>query len=389
MVKTRVLILICCCIAFAGCGLLSRTEQAKPDVLQVATGRLGDDVSLVQAGDYLVAVYSDWETTGLYAVQIPVSDRLPSVPPAPTMIDRIDLAPPLSSSFGDHAAAAQGDAVTILYLAHSAEDKMVLKVATGGPGAEAWAVDAVEPPGNPLAVIPASRDRLDLFWAAGLLLHLSYPGAGQADPLFSPLTSARRASPFGQADRNGMTVFDSISHALLVFRWNGYAYDRVKIDGAGPVQSSLLLADGRIAVLSWEADTHRLELLIVGRYNSLEQRTLVTMCEGTNAVALLPAAGSGAGDASAGGQAGRIGSRGDGLLFLYDDARPVGGGKLLHALSLLSPGPGLGPSARRYHRLILQSGTEPITGFSALEVADALYVLVHQDGLKLLRLKLP
>ena len=28
-------------------------------------------------------------------------------------------------------------------------------------------------------------------------------------------------------------------------------------------------------------------------------------------------------------------------------------------------------------------------GFSAVETADSLYVLVHQDGLKLLKLRLP
>ncbi len=390
MVKTRVLILIGCLVTLFGCGFLRRSEQAKPEVLQIAKGRLGSDVSLVRAGDDLVAVYSAWETTGLYAVEIPVSDHLPAVPPSSMMIDRIDLAPPLSSSFGDHMMAAQGDTVTILYLAHAADDKTLLKVATHGPGADAWLVDALEPPGNPVAVIPASRDHVELFWAAGPLLHVSYPGPGQPDSLFAPFTPARKASTFGLADQSGMTVYDSISRALLVFRWNGYAWNQTKIDGAGPVNSSLLLADGRLAILSWDPGTRRLELFVAaGDASSSPSRTLVTMCEGTNAVALLPPAASSAQGLAPGQEAGGTAPRGDGLLFLYDDARPVGGGKLLHTLSLLSPGSGWGPAARRYHRLILTSGNEPITGFSAVEVADALYVLVQQDGLKLLRLKLP
>ena len=383
MVKTRVLILVGFLVMLAGCGFMSRTERANPDVLQISAGKLGEGVSLVQAGGTLVAVYSDWDTTGLYEVEIPESDHLPSVSPSPRLIDRIDMTPPLSASFGEHTAIARGNTVTVLYLARAAEDKMILKIASHDPGAQAWILDAIEPPGTPLALLPAEGDRLDLFWAAGSLLHMSYPQSAQPDTLLDPFAPGDRAGAFAAVAGRGITVYDSLSHALLAFRWNGYAFQQAKINGAGPINSSLLLEDGRLAVLSWDPATRRLELREMRPDEAAVAPTLVTMSEGTTAVSLLPLASNAAPGAGAAGE------RGDRLLFLYDDARRLGGGKSLHELSLLAPGSGWGPAGRMYRRIILLSGTEPIMGFSAVETADSLYVLVHQDGLKLLKLRLP
>ena len=380
MVKTRVLILVGFLVMLAGCGFMSRTERASPEVLQISAGKLGEEVSLVQAGATLVAVYSDWDTTGLYEVEIPESDHLPSVSPSPKLIDRIDMTPPLSASFGEHTAIARGNTVTVLYLARVAEDKMILKIASHDPGAQAWMLDAVEPPGTPLALLPAEGDRLDLFWAAGSLLHMSYPRSAQPDTLLDPFAPGGRAGAFAAADRRGITVYDSLSHALLAFRWNGYAFEQAAISGAGPINSSLLLDDGRLAVLSWDPATRRLELRETRQDEAAAKLTLVTMSEGTSAVSLLPLASNAPRGA---------GAAGERLLFLYDDARRLGGGASLHELSLLAPGSGWGPAGRMYRRIILLSGTEPIAGFSAVETGDSLYVLVHQDGLKLLKLRLP
>jgi hypothetical protein len=397
MVKTRVLFLAAFLILISGCGVFVRSEKAHPQVLQVARGRLGGEVSLARAADSLVAVYSDWETTGLYEVEIPVADQLPSAPPPAQMIDRIDIGPPLAASFGEHALISSGDTVTVLYLARAAEDKLILKLASHAMDASGWTLDVVEPPGDPVAVLPAGQGRLDLFWAAGSLLHMSYPGSGPVDSLVDPFTPAGRAGEFlagsnrdeggGESSATrGVTVYDSISHALVMLRWNGFAFETTRLDGAGPVNSSLMLADGRVAVLSWNPSTRRLEMLVKGQDASQASRTLVTLSAGTSEVALLP---SPARAQSSGGSLQRsTDSRVDRLLFLYDDVKRVGG-RLVHELSLLTPGAGLGLGARKYRRVVLLSGMDPIDSFSAIEVGETLYVLVRQDGVKLLQWKLP
>ncbi|HUI72729.1 MAG TPA: hypothetical protein VL354_19560 [Spirochaetia bacterium] len=397
MVKTRFLFLVGCVFLFAGCGLLGRSERANPEVLQIAHGRLGNEASLVQSGDSLVAVYSDWETTGLYDVVLPISDRLPTVAPAPTMIDKIDMALPLSSSFGEHVAAVCGNTTTVMYLVRASEDKMILKVATRDAGEPAWTVDALERPGDPVAILPVGPDRMELFWAAGSLLHVTYPGAGQAESLMEPFVLEERGATFGAspgadssaffADRQtlqGVSAYNSALHSLFLFRWNGSTYDPVKINGAGPVHSSLLLSDGSVAVLSWDPATRRLELVVQGPGESRLSQSLVTMSNGTSKVALLPQ-----GESSGHSTGSRPAATSDHLLFLYDEARLLGGGRVLYELCLLTPGSGWGPVARKYRKLILASGAEPIVDFSALETNGRLYVLVHQDGLKLLGLKLP
>ncbi|HTP57950.1 MAG TPA: hypothetical protein VMM82_03470, partial [Spirochaetia bacterium] len=256
MVKTRVLFLAACVILAGGCSVFVRSEKASPDVLQIAKGRLGSEVSLTQAGGSLVAVYSDRETTGLYEVEIPIGDRLPRQPPAAKMIDRIDVGPPLAGFFGRHAVGSNGSTVTVFYLARTAEDKMILKIASHAVGAQEWTVDAVEPPGVPLAVLAGPQGHVDLFWSAGSLLHVTYPGAGPIDTLVSPFVPGGRAGAFTSA-RNGLeaagsdilqgvTAFDSTSGELFLLGWNGSTYDAMKVDGAGPVQSSLAVADGRV-----------------------------------------------------------------------------------------------------------------------------------------------
>ncbi len=392
MVKTRVLVLMASLILISGCGVFVRSEKAYPQVLQIARGRLGAEVSLARAAGTLVAVYSDWETTGLYEMEIPVADQLPSAPPPARMIDRIDIGPPLAATFGDHALVTSANTVAVLYLARAAEDKLILKLASRSLDASGWTIDAVEPPGDPVAVLPSGQGHLDLFWAAGSLLHMSYPGGGPADSLVDPFSPAGRAGTFnasagedggtdgGSAPR-GVTVYDSISRALFVLRWNGSTFDAEKLDGAGPVNSSLLVSDGRVAVLSWDPSTRRLELLVKGKDASGESHTLVTVSAGTSEVALLPSPAGGSLQLPAD-------PRVDRLLFLYDDVKRIGGGRTLHELSLLTPGAGLG-LARKYRRVILLSGTDPIESFSALEVGETLYVLVRQDGVKLLQWKLP
>lgn len=380
MVKTKAILLLCCAVVFSSCSRGGPVAASRAQVLELAQGRLGRVVSLVQAGESLVGVFSNWETTSLYATQVPIGDRLPDAAPAPQIIDKIDVTPPFAPSFGEHAVLSRDETVSVLYLAREGEDKLVLKLAARAPSSPGWTLDVIEPPGNPVALVPAQGRSMDVIWSAGGLFDLSYPGTAAPLTLLSPFTPAARASVLRPAadEANavrGFTAYDAVSQTLSFFRWNGVGYDRVAIPGAGPVHSSLILDDGRLAMFSWDQQSKRLSLVVARPDGGIAERTVVSVSEATTAVALL---GSGP----------RGPSR-SGLVFLYDQARRIGGGRVVHELSLLTPGvPGI--TARgSYRRTVLLSGDEPISDFSAVAAEGALYVLVQEGSLKLLRLPFP
>ena len=91
--------------------------------------------------------------------------------PAPLLLDKVDAAPPLSPTFGEHAAAAAGGVFGVLYIDREREDKSVLKLAIGAPGAAEWRMDILEPFGRPVALLPSPDGRFGSLWAgqAGLL----------------------------------------------------------------------------------------------------------------------------------------------------------------------------------------------------------------------------
>lgn len=385
MVKTKSVLLLCCAVVLSSCAPSGPGSASHVQVLELAKGRLGRFVSLVTAGGSLVGIYSDWETTSLYAAQVPIGDRLPDAAPPSQIIDKIDVTPPLAPSFGEHAALSSADTVNVLYLAREGEDKLALKLASRGPTSPNWSLDVIEPPGNPIALVPAQGHAMDVIWAAGGLLDLAYPAPPAASPvtLLSPFTPDARASVLrlaadegdAQAGGRGFTAYDAVSRMLSFYRWNGSSYDRFEIAGAGAIHSSLVLDDGRLAVFSWDQQSKRLSLVVARPNGAIAERSVVSVSEATTAVALLGV--------------GPHGPSRSNLVFLYDQARRIGGGRVVHELSLLTPGvPGI--TARgSYRRTVLLSGNDPISDFSAVAANGALYVLVQQGSLKLLRLPLP
>jgi hypothetical protein len=312
------------------------------------------------SGDELYAVFSDAESTTLRLAEVPLGPHLPATPPAAAVIDRIDIAPPLSPSFGAHVLSVNGNVVSILYLARQGEEKSVLKLATKASGAESWTLDIVEPSGDPVALLPSDRGSLSLFWAAGSLLMRGYPDASPAATLVSRFQSLARASVFGPT---GFTAYDGASQSLLELTRSGGSYTPRVIAGAGAVQSSALLPDGRLAVLTWDAAARRLLLLEEPRKGDAMTRTTVTLCDETTTVALLPVR--------------------DGYLFLFDESRRGAVGGPQHVLSMISR------QGMRYRKTVLLAGAERIEGFSAARAADGLYVLALQGGVKLLRVPVP
>ena len=261
-----------------------------------------------------------------------------------------------------HVLSVSGSRASVLYLDREA-DGAVLKLATRDVTAARWNLDVVEPVGEPVAVIQGPTGPGAVFWAAGDLLSRD-TATGSPTVRFSPFTLSGRPSLLGSS---GFTAYDARSRALLQVRVPG---DVRTIAVPGATHSSILTSDGRLAVLSWDGQTRRLLLFEERGGSSSFDRSTVTLSEDTGTVVLLP---------------GRGPSR---YMFLFDEARRQGAGKVTHDLSLIAPAGMLGRSGQRYLKAILMSGPRPIPGFAAVETADALYVLAVQGNLRLLRVAL-
>jgi hypothetical protein len=123
-------------------------------------------------------------------------------------------------------------------------------------------------------------------------------------------------------------------------------------------------------VLSWDARARRLLLHQQGTRDGAFSTATVTVCDGTGTATLLP----GESDST--------------FLILFDEVRSLGAGRTISQVSLIAPGSVLGARGSRYRKAILASGDSRINGFAAVRAGDALYVLVSQGDVKLLRVPL-
>ena len=368
MVKTRLFLLgsLPLFLSFlAGCGAMTHGAASHPEVLEITAGIPGKYLSLAASDSTLFAVFPDKESTTLKTFQLPLGADLPSGAPVAAVLDKIDVAPPLAPAFGEHVLALTGGRIEVLYTARHNEDHSVLKLAYRDVDAAQWKLDIVDPPGDPVAILPRDLSSLSLFWATDALLSRTFPSGDAASMQHTPFQFQGRPSMFSPT---GFTAFDASSQRLFEVTLGGAARS---IPGASAVQSSILDPQGRLAVLTWDAHARRL-LLLEERPGTTEfRRTTVTLCDGTVSVALLPA------------------HRRAGFLYLFDEIRRSGAGSTAHQLSMLSPSPVLGGLGSRYEKSVVLSGPLPIEGFAATETADAVYVLALQGTLKLIRIDLP
>lgn len=367
MVKTKAALLMAFIVLLTCCTARQQGFLLHPETMSIPGNSHGRFVSLAAAGTSLLAVFSERETTTLKFMRLPLGPHLPAEAPAPTIVDKVDVSPPLSPTFGVHVLAARGDSIYLLYLDRESEDRSVLKLASKSLEAPQWNLDVLEPPGEPLAALPAENGAVSVFWAAGSILSRRLPVASPLSTLRSSFQQTGQSSVFGP---DGFTVFDAVARSLIVVRAGEAGFSCRELAGATPVQSALLAPDGLLAVLTWDAQTRRLYLLEQRSDMEKASRTTISLSEGTGTVALLPSP---------------VRST---YLFLFDEESQLGGIRTQHQLSIIAPGYLLGAIGTRYRKATLLSGTEPIEGFSALETQDALYVLALQGGLKLLRLGL-
>ena len=367
---------ILCAIALlpsllAGCGAVNRGVATRPEVLEIGDGVPGKYVSLAAVDTTLFAVFSDRESTTLKTLQVPIGPHLPAGLPAATVLDKIDVTPPLSPSFGEHVLAASGSRIEVMYASRHNEDHSILKIAWRESADSQWRLDIIEPPGDPVALLGGSSPVL--FWASGALYRRAQASPDPAVALPQPFQLRGRASTFSP---DGFTVFDGASGTLMAVTLAPEGVRVRPVPGASEIHSSLLNSDGRLAVLSWDAKSRRL-LLFEEKPRNTEvaggtefNRTTVTLCDGTGTAIVLPP------------------HRRGGFLFLFDEIRRAGAGSTDHQLSLLAPARLIGGLGSRYEKSVVLSGPEPIEGFAASETPDALYILAVQGTLKLIRVGL-
>jgi hypothetical protein len=370
-VKAIAPILAVALLALAGCPANRAPLRARVESAVIAAGSPAGPVSLLASGSSLFAVFSDWETTSLALCEVPVGPRLPPSIGSPRLIDKVDVAPPLSPSFGEHASAASGGALAVLYLDREREDKSVLKLATRAAGATTnaasaaqWRLEILEPAGRPLALLVEPDGRMACFWAAGSLLFRDASGAQGI--LQDALQPGGRSLSFAAGDTRGFTVFDEFTRQLMWYRWTGGELARGALSEAGPVNAPAMSVDeageARLAVASYDPAKRRIYLFRETDETGSFTRTTVTMADGTRSLFCAPWNG--------------------GFLFLYDETRPLGGGKSACDLSLLAQ------VGARYQKVVLSTGSAPLLDLSAVLLDGALYVLALRQDLALLRVEL-
>jgi hypothetical protein len=371
MVKTRtlfgVLLPLALAAAVGGCSSGGRLVGLKPESLQLSSGPAAPSLSLRVDSGSLYAVFADPATTGLDMATIPIGPRLPDAAPAPQLIDKVDVAPPLSPFFGEHVFATGGGKMAVLYLGRETDAKNVLKLASRAPDAPQWDLDVLEPAGDPLSLDPDGKGGFAAAWSSGLL---SYRGAdGQVASAFPPLP-LRLEGRSGPDGSGGFSAYDGLASVLLWLQWNGAGFTALPVPEGSPVSASLRSPSGLLSVVSYSPKARRLLLHQESEPSKTFSTVTVTVCDGTTGVALLP----GASDSS--------------FLFVFDETRTVGAGRTVYQLSLIAPGSLLGAHGARYRKAALAEGDLRIDGFAAARTADALYVLVSQGNLRLLRIAL-
>jgi hypothetical protein len=361
--------ILCCAAAIllSGCLPGRQIVEVHPESLVLPAGMPGPWVSLARGGDVLLAVYSDKATTTLNMVQIPVSRHLPAEPPAAVVIDKIDVAPPLSPRFGAHVLSLHEGAAAVLYEDRESDTKTILKAGVRKLAEPEWNLDILEPVGDPVALLPSEDGGFDAFWAAESLLARRLQGDAVPAAWVTPF------APGGVASLAGVscfTAFNAASRSLLAVQRDGAGFSWTPVEGAGAVHSSLISDAGLLSVLSWEASSRRLVFFDQKAPGEGLARSIVTLCDNTDSVVLLP------------GRSPRS------HVFLFDESRQMGGGAARYQLSLIAPGSMLGKPGARYRKAVLASADTPVSSFSAVVTADALYVLILQKELTLLRVAL-
>jgi hypothetical protein len=342
-------------LLLAGCSGGNRTASLGSRALELPTLHAGRTASLLEAPGRLVAVSSDWESASLKVTNIPLDDHGLPLSPSTELTDTIDGSPTRSADFGVHASSMVGDTLNILYMDRRKAGRQILKWLSRETDGQ-WTVDALEPAGAPIALIPDDRGKTAAFWATDSLLESSGDSPRVVLYPFSPASA-------GCVAGTGFTVFDLSSRMLLFISFqNGIPTARA-IPGGEPVHYSTLTSQGLLAVTTYSPETGRIVLReeVPGRKEFTS--TTVALSAGTTSLFCSPYR--------------------SGYLFLYNGSEHLGRGGSDFALFLLAP------KGSRYERYVLLHGERPLSSFQAVVSGNILYLLIVDETVKLLQISLP
>jgi hypothetical protein len=367
MVKRTLFVLAAALAAAAAWALGGNERDALDSSAMAFPGIRPAPYATVLAADGLVtAVFADRDTTSLRVVRVPAAGELPGSAPPAVFVDKVDVALPLSASFGLHACAVVHGGLRMLYLDREKEDRLLLKRVTGEAGG--WRLELVEPFGPPLAVLGGPGGKLLDAWAPGTLLLRDEAGDRQLRAPFFPRGQPSMLEAPGSALASGFCCWNDATSELLVVSVDADGVRTFVVPGAGPVAAVAQAPGGVFGVLTWDAASRRILLFERGPADASFRRTTVTVCDGTNALFLA--------------------STPAGWLFVYDEEKPAPLGRWLWELCLLAPEP-RAVGRPRYRRGVVSSGDSEVTSFKAAIAGGALFVLEVRDGLRLLKTPLP
>ena len=368
MVKRTLFVLAAALGTATGWGLGPRESTALAPALMSFTGvRPGPHASLLVHGSSIAVVFADRDTSSLRVVEVPADANLPAEAPAPVFVDRIDIAAPLGSSFGVHAAGSAAGGLRLLYLDREREDRQLLK-SVAAEAAGGWRLELVEPFGLPIAVLAGLDGKPLDIWESGALLARGRSADQRLWPAILPREPGLPISPAAGGPPTGFTLWDDAAGTLLATRVSADGPQTAAIAGAGPVHAMAEAPDGTLGLVSWDEANRRILLLERAPGAAAFHTTTVTVCDGTNGLFLAwtPA----------------------GWLFVYDEVMPSALGQRVWELVVLSPRP-KAVGRPQYRRGVLSSGPEAITGLRALVAGGSLFVLEMRGGLRLLKTPLP
>jgi len=361
-------LLLCSCFSDSGDRRLEIQETAVSD----HAGGLNFSMHPGDARLYMIYPSVDALSLNLVTAELSRGSLRPNLEDT-KYLDRISYSPDIDDSFGRHLFLSDDRFHHILYIDREGEENSVLKWLSQTGTDDTWWIDAFPGLSEPLAAVPEQEGALQVVVSEGTSLSL-YRLQPEGQPLqlastalsTGPLQPAGRTYVVRQGDHWAFSVYDDRSKRLYFVHPGQGTLEIEPVYTSAAVHYSTIL-DDRLRILLFEPGKSKIMLLDRALIwdQAADQRSFevlpVTLCEGTSSVFLTTYNGR--------------------HLFLFNERVFDQREQDTYQLSLLYPG----SNGTKYEKVVLVEGDADIQGFTALKVADTLYVLyLRKDELTLL-----